>query len=233
MTYGGSGRAVGGGAPASIEAVAGNSPGAISNGVTQLSDFPGVNFNLANAFQLVPVRPTNPALPGGQILIYSRSSAISAYAPDHKTSYVQNFTLSLQRNVSRQVQVSLNYIGTIGKRLERSVNPNLANVYEYNKELFDALEVTRQGGESPLFDQMLAGLDLHGTASATGVTYGPVGTLSNVNGVPTLNHGSDHLRRSNIAPVAGGAYRCQHVSEWQLPGYRPVAQYCEYNFSHR
>jgi hypothetical protein len=42
---------------------------------------------------------------------------------------------------------------------------------------------------------------MHGTASATGVTYGPVGTLTNVNGVPTLNHGSDHLRRSNIVPT--------------------------------
>jgi hypothetical protein len=71
-------------------------------------------------------------------------------------------------------------------------------VYEFNKELFDALEVTRQGGEAPLFDQMFAGLDLHGTATVTGVTYGPVGTLSKVNGVDTLNHGSDHLRRSNI-----------------------------------
>ena len=194
LTYGGSGRLVGGGAN-SIEGVAGNSPGAITNGATVLSDFPGVVFNLSNANLLVPVRPTNPALPGGQILVYSRSSAISAYAPDYQTSYTQNFTLSIQRNVSRQVQVALNYVGTSAKHLQRSINPNLANIY-YNKELWDALEVTRLGGESLLLDQMLAGVDLHGTTNTTGITYGPVGTITNVNGVPTLNHASDHLRRN-------------------------------------
>jgi hypothetical protein len=197
MTYGGSGRLVGGGFANTIEGVAGNSPGAISNGATVLSDFPGTVFNLANASQLVPVKPTNPALPGGQILVYSRSSAISSYAPDHQTNYTQNFTLSLQRNVNRQVQVAFNYVGTIGKRLETSVNPNLADIY-YNKELMDALELTREGGESPLLDQMMAGLDLHGTTTATGVNYGPIGTTSLVNGVATVNHASDHLRRSNI-----------------------------------
>jgi hypothetical protein len=204
MTYGGSGRLVGGGGANSIEGVAGNSPGAISNGATVLSDpgVAGVVFNLANASQLVPVRPTNPALPGGQILVYSRSSAISAYAPDHQTNYTQNFTLSLQRNVNRKVQVALNYVGTIAKRLETSVNPNLANIY-YNKELMDALDLTRQGGESPLLDQMMAGLDLHGTTAATGVNYGPIGTTSLVNGVATVNHASDHLRRSNISTGIG------------------------------
>ena len=143
LTYGGSGRLVGGGFSNTIEGVAGNSPGAISNGATVLSDYPGVVFNLANASQLVPVKPTNPALPGGQILVYSRSSAISSYAPDHQTNYTQNFTLSLQRNVNRKVQVALNYVGTIAKRLETSVNPNLANIY-YNKELMDALDLTRR-----------------------------------------------------------------------------------------
>jgi hypothetical protein len=196
MTYGGSGRLVGGGFANTIEGVAGNSPGAISNGATVLSDYPaGTVFNLANASQLVPVKPTNPALPGGQILVYSRSSAISSYAPDHQTNYTQNFTLSLQRNVNRKVQVAFNYVGTIAKRLETSVNPNLANIY-YNKELWDALELTREGGESLVLDQMLAGVDLHGTTNVTGVTYGPVGTITNVNGVPTLNHASDHLRRN-------------------------------------
>ena len=113
LTYGGSGRLVGGGGANSIEGVAGNSPGAISNGATVLTDYPtGTVFNLANASQLVPVRPTNPALPGGQILVYSRSSAISAYAPDHKTNYTQNFTLSMQRNVSRQIQVAFDVLST-------------------------------------------------------------------------------------------------------------------------
>jgi hypothetical protein len=104
--------------------------------------------------------------------------------------------------VNRKIQVSLNYVGTIAKRLQTSVNPNLANIY-YNKELMDALDLTRQGGESPLLDQMMAGLDMHGTTAATGVNYGLIGTTSLVNGVATVNHASDHLRRSNISTGIG------------------------------
>jgi hypothetical protein len=68
------------------------------------------------------------------------------------------------------------------------MNINTTDVY-YNKELFDALTITRAGGNAPLFDQMFAGLDLHGT---TGTGYGPVGTM--VNGI--LQTGSAHLRRN-------------------------------------
>jgi hypothetical protein len=150
---------------------------------------------LADIPALLPVRPTNPAIPGGVINVYGRTAAFSAVAPDHATPYTQNFTLSLQRNVNSRVQVSLNYVGTVGKKLEGSLNTNQNNVF-YNKELWDALEITREGGDAPLFDQMFAGLDLHGTANITGITYGPVGTFSSVNGVSTLNHGSAHLRRN-------------------------------------
>jgi hypothetical protein len=91
--------------------------------------------------------------------------------------------------VNNRVQVALNYVGTVGKKLEGNLNTNQNNVY-YNKELWDALEITREGGDALLFDQMFAGLDLHGAANITGITYGPVGTFSSVNGVQTLNHGS-------------------------------------------
>jgi hypothetical protein len=94
------------------------------------------------------------------------------------------------------------YIGVMGRKRQGNYNINLANVY-YNKELFDALEMTRRGEDSPLFDQMFAGLDLHGT---TGTGYGPVGTT------PTgsvLQRGSAHLRRNGTfsSNLADGNYQ--------------------------
>jgi hypothetical protein len=96
--------------------------------------------------------------------------------------------------------VDLRYEGTLGRKradsafglggaLGGGLNLNLPNVY-HNPELFEALEMTRRGEDAPLFDQMFAGLDLHGT---TGTGYGPIGTP--VNGV--LQHGSAHLRRNS------------------------------------
>jgi len=200
ITYGGSGRLVGGGGATSSEVIIGGIPGALSQATTVRTDFPALEnggraLTLADVPALLPVRPTNPAIPGGIINVYGRSATFSSVAPDHATPYTQNFTLSVQRNVNSKVQVSLNYVGTVAKKLEGSLNTNETNVY-YNKELWDALEMTRQGLDAPLFDQMFAGLDLHGTVNTTGITYGPVGTITNVNGVPTLNHGSAHLRRN-------------------------------------
>jgi len=192
ITYGGSGRLVGGGGATSTEVIIGGIPGALSQANTVLSDFTALTtgraLTLADVPALLPVRPTNPAIPGGIINVYGRSAAFSSVAPDHATPYTQNFTLSMQRNVNSRVQVALNYVGTVAKKLEGSLNTNETNVY-YNKELWDALEMTREGLDAPLFDQMFAGLDLHGTV---GTGYGPVGTI--VGGV--LQHGSAHLRRN-------------------------------------
>ena len=57
--------------------------------------------------------------------------------------------------------LDVRYLGTIGKKREGLLALNLPNVY-YNKELWDALEMTRRGEDAPLFDQMFAGLDVHG-----------------------------------------------------------------------
>jgi len=192
LTYGGSGRLAGGGASNSTEVAAGGAPGALSQANTVLADFASLTagrvLNLTDVPALVPVTPTNPAIPGGTIAIYGRTAAFSAYAPDHTIPYTQNFTLSLQRNVSSRVEIAFNYVGTVAKKLEGTLNTNNNNIY-YNKELWDALELTREGGDAPLLDQMLAGLNLNvGTAG-----YAAVGTL---NGSGVLQHGSAHLRRN-------------------------------------
>ena len=85
--------------------------------------------------------------------------------------------------------LDVRYLGTIGKKREGLLALNLPNVY-YNKELWDALEMTRRGEDAPLFDQMFAGLDLHGT---TGTGYGAVGTPGRL---ACLQRGSAHLRRN-------------------------------------
>ncbi len=70
---------------------------------------------------------------------------------------------------------------------------NLSTVM-YNPELFHALEVTRAGGNDPLFDQMFAGIRLSGVPASVPVVNG------------TTSRGSEQLRQSTatepISPTA-------------------------------
>jgi hypothetical protein len=54
--------------------------------------------------------------------------------------------------------LDVRYIGTQARKLLGDININSNNIY-YNKELLDALNVTRAGGDSPLLTQMFAGLN--------------------------------------------------------------------------
>jgi len=187
VTFGGSGRVVGGGGTTASETIVGQAPGSLSSPNTVLNDFSGQYLDLRSVAALVPVRPTSPALPGATIPVYTRSSNFSAYDPNFVTPYTQNVTLSVTRSVTQKITADLRYIGTLSRKQQGSINLNSPDVY-HNQELWDALEITRRGGDAPLFDQMLAGLNLNsGTAG-----YGPVGTTVGT----VLQTGSAALRRN-------------------------------------
>jgi hypothetical protein len=157
-------------------------------------------LTLADIPNIVPLTPTNPAVPGGTLGgPYSRAGNFTAYDPNYTTPYVQNFTLSLTHQLRRNMTIDVRYAGTQGKKLAGDISLNTSNVF-YNQELFNALETVRAGGEAPLFDQMLAGLNLNNNLTSSG--YGVIGTT--VNGV--VQTGSLHLRRRFAQDFAEGDY---------------------------
>lgn len=178
-----------------IENVIGNIPGASTTAALVTSNFPNlVNANralqLGDLPAILPVTPLTK--PGAVLPITDGSQSISAYDPNFKTPYTQTLTLSVTRQVSRTLTVDLRYDGTFGRRrADNSLNVNTPNVY-YQPELFNALEVTRAGGDAPLFDQMMAGLTLPGVTAP----YGPVGTAVTVNGASVPQHASAQMRKS-------------------------------------
>jgi hypothetical protein len=212
ITFGGSGRVVGGGGATATETVIGSAPGSIRNADTVTGDFSNKYLNLTNIPELVPVRPT--IAPGGTNPIFGQAS-FSAIDPNFVTPYTQNFNFSVTTSLSRRLTMDVRYIGTRSVKQQSSVNLNTNNVY-FNQELLDALQITRQGGNAPLFDQMLAGLNLN-----NGVTgYGIIGTcVTAVTGAPgaglegcpagqVMQHGSAHLRRNATTrgPLANGNF---------------------------
>src|SRR5262249_26270019 len=132
---------------------------------------------------LVPQRPS--AGPGRPLPIYGRTSlpgatglpGLQAYDANFKLPYINNVNFSITRQLSRSMILDIKYVGAFQRRQDTTFDLNTLNVF-YNRELFQALVDARAGQDPLLFDQMFAGLDLHGNA---GAGYGPVGTI--VNGV--------------------------------------------------
>jgi hypothetical protein len=130
---------------------------------------------------LVPRRPD--VAPGLATPVYARGASFTAYDPNLSNPYVQNFTLSVTRTMSRTSTLDFRYVGTLARKQLGGMDLNTSTVM-YNPELFNALAVTRAGGNDPLFDQMFAGIRLSGVPA----------TVPTVNG--TTSRGSEQLRQS-------------------------------------
>jgi|SoiMethySBSTD1v2_1073268.scaffolds.fasta_scaffold12785_1 hypothetical protein len=141
----------------------------------------GRAINYGDIATLIPRTPAR--APGEPTPVYARNISASAYAPDLATPYTENITLSVTRSLSRNMTLDVRYVGTLARKQVGTLDLNASTVM-YNQELFRALEVTRAGGDDPLFDQMFAGLRLSGVPTA----------VAPVNG--TTSRGSEQLRQS-------------------------------------
>src|SRR5262249_45258123 len=130
---------------------------------------------------------------------------IYAFDSNFATPYIQNFTLSITRDVTRNLSVDVRYIGTRGLKLDGgALDLNVPNVF-YNPKLFDAIDRTRRGEDVELFDQMFLGLNLN--PGLTGCDRSsPSAVCGAVNG--TTQRGSQHLRVSSNfrTALANGDY---------------------------
>jgi len=173
--------------------------------------------NLTDLALAVPAKPSR--LPSDRVFrVGSRSYAsgidYAHYDPHYSLPFTDNWTLAVQHSLRRNMTLEIRTVNTFGRNLGgagvtrayagANNDLNTVNVY-HNPELFNALEVTRAGGNDPLFDQMLMGMNLNiGVAG-----YGAVGTCVPA-GSPNcvLQRGSAHLRKSGAfaANLANGNY---------------------------
>jgi hypothetical protein len=79
--------------------------------------------------------------------------------------YVQNWNFEIQRELVRNTTIEVRYIGSKGTKLWGNINLNQIDGLRRSKELFDAFNAVRAGGESPLLDQMLNGINLGGAGA--------------------------------------------------------------------
>lgn len=160
-------------------------------------------FDTSDLGGLIPITPST--LPMQPILVQKRDVDAWAFDSNYKAPYIQNFTLSVTRQVTRNLNLDVRYVGTRGLKLYSDLfDLNLPNVY-YNPVLFDALERTRRGEDVELFDQMFLGLNLNGNTAGCNPAA-PAAACAPVNG--TTQRGSAHLRLSTTfrTGLANGDY---------------------------
>jgi len=142
---------------------------------------------------LVPRQPA--VAPGLPTPIYARNTSFTAYDRNLSNPYVQNLTLSVTRSLTRTMTLDVRYVGTLARKQIGGMDINTSTVM-YNPELFRALEVTRRGGDDPLFDEMFAGIRLSGVPASVPLVNG------------TTSRGSEQLRQSTAtrANLANGNF---------------------------
>jgi hypothetical protein len=112
----------------------------------------GSYFDVATLTKQIPITPA--VLPMQPIPLLKLASNAAAYDPNFYTPYIQNFTLSVTRELTRNVTLDVRYIGTRGIGLYGSYDLNSPDVF-YNPTLFDALERTRRGENVALLERRI------------------------------------------------------------------------------
>src|SRR5215510_1792759 len=100
------------------------SPG-FTNTATTNGPLDGSYFNTKNLSSLIPVTPNS--LPMQPFPVLKQNATVAAYDPNYVTPYIQNFTLSVTREVRRNLTLDVRYIGTRGVKLYGSIAVNQAN----------------------------------------------------------------------------------------------------------
>ena len=143
----------------------GNFPGQTLN--TQFNPSTYVNVASLTAGGLVPVS-TGGAQPFTPVPLTNRTQTLYGYADNLRTPYIQSFNFSIQRELTSTLTVDFNYIGNKGTELYTNQQLNDTNIFENG--ILNAFNVTRGGGNAPLFDQLLNGITIPGVGTVNGTS---------------------------------------------------------------
>src|SRR5439155_10700712 len=135
----------------------------VGSGGTGVTYTPPTYTSISEVTLPVPLPPGTPRTVPFVIPTTDRTVAIQTY--NRVSPYTQNWNLEIQRQLATNTTVEVRYIGSKGSKLWGRINLNQIDALHNNKELFDAFNVVRAGGESALLNQMLQGINLGGTGA--------------------------------------------------------------------
>jgi len=116
---------------------------------------------------LVPLS-TGGARPNDPVPLTNRATTLSGFTDNRRIQYSHNINFSIQRELARDLTVEVSYIGNKGTKLWNPIELNEPNIFENG--ILDAFNITRAGGNAPLFDRILRGLNVTGVGTVNGTT---------------------------------------------------------------
>ncbi|SPF50593.1 conserved exported hypothetical protein [Candidatus Sulfopaludibacter sp. SbA4] len=145
----------------------------LRNADTEVGSNPGMNttisFQSGGLLNLSNVGvPYDPGQALATVPLTDRTQTLRVFDTGLRNQYYQNWNFSLQRQITRDSVLSVRYVGTKGTKLMSGVNLN-TDVITSNG-ILQAFNVTRAGGEAPLFDQLFNGLTVSGAGAVNGTT---------------------------------------------------------------
>jgi hypothetical protein len=133
-----------------LDIVAGDLPGLRTTQTLTSSSY----LNLASLN--LPLTPSGAPLE--TVSIRDRTQNVRVFDNNLRTPYVQNWNLTLQRQLGENYALEVRYVGNKGTKLIRGVNINEANVFE--NDLLEAFRITQEGGDATLLERFFSGLNL-------------------------------------------------------------------------
>jgi Carboxypeptidase regulatory-like domain/TonB dependent receptor len=127
-------------------------------------DLPGLRTtrSFTSASYLNLARVNLPLTPIGQPLatvpLNDRIQNVRVFDSNLRTPYVQNWNVTLQRQLGQTFSLEARYVGNKGTKLIRGANINEANIFESG--VLDAFRLTQEGGDAALFERMFFNLNL-------------------------------------------------------------------------
>ena len=126
----------------------------VGSGGTGVQYTPSAYTSLSNVTLPIPLPPGTQTTVPFVIPTTDRSLTISTY--NRTSPYIQNWNLEIQREIAHNTTVEVRYLGTKGTKLWGNINLNQVDALHHNRDLYDAFNAVRAGGESALLNQMLS-----------------------------------------------------------------------------
>ncbi len=110
------------------------------------------------------------------VALTDRLQTVRVFDTNLRTPYVQNWNVTLQRELFKNFSLDFRYVGNKGTKLIRGTNINEVNIFETG--ILEAFKAVQAGGESALLDRIFNGMDLN-SGSINGTTVRAGASLRN------------------------------------------------------
>jgi hypothetical protein len=135
----------------------GNVPGTILNTANPVGSYVSVQSLASSGLLPVSTQGTQPFAP---VPVTNRSAGLNPYDVNLRTPYIQSFNVTLQREITRSLSLDVSYIGNKASKLVTGRQINDVDIF--NNGFLNAFNITRSGGNAPIFDTLLNGVNIAG-----------------------------------------------------------------------